>query len=110
MLNWISQKTHIKKSHIFWLAVGFIVQLLIGIISFDILSIIWGFGSFLTVAAVIDGVGGTKDDEFPWPFWFPLLWFFGALFGIGYLIYLIFKGPCKFIKDTVMNINKKIDK
>jgi hypothetical protein len=47
MLKWISEKTKIKKSYLVWLGAGYFIQLLIELLSFDLLAIIWFLGQFL---------------------------------------------------------------
>lgn len=108
MLSWLSEKTKTKKSYIFWLLFGFIVQIVIGIFLIELLYVIWLVGSFIAIGHGMDEMH--EDDDFPWVLWFPITWAFIVLFGFGYLVYLIFRKPIKLLVENVNKLNEFLDK
>jgi hypothetical protein len=101
-----------KKSYIFWLSFGFLLELLTFLIfGFDALTVIWGLGSCIVILyTLLYAISNEDGDGFPWIFWFPVTWIFIAFAGICYYIYKIFEYPVKWINKQFKKFNNYLDR
>jgi len=101
-----------KRSETFWLALGFVIQIIIGLFSFVSLLAIWAIGSAITWIYMLNRSiekSEDRDDGFLWVVWFPLFWGLAIIGGIAFGCKYVFDFLYKWIKKGVIRFNRWID-
>lgn len=94
--NWLA----LPKSVRFWNLLALFSLITIGIISYELLVVVWIFASIFIVAKAIDG-DITENDVWMW--FIPITWCVIALGIIGGILYLIYM-------NTIVRFNAWLDK
>jgi hypothetical protein len=95
----------IKKSEIVWTSLLALGMLISGIFCFELLGVVWVFGTLLVFGHAMDTITDNSDKYHSslWCYLFPVTW---ILFIVGGIILL-----CeKFYEVCIVPINRKINK
>jgi len=101
-----------KKSYIFWVIVGFVIQGIMAVVSLDVLYSMWLIGSLIIIFGMM--IGGIKEmaeeDYFPFWWWFPITWILVAFGGACYGVFLLVKKPMMYIANKFKQFNNYLNK